>query len=59
MYNNIDINNYVILKLQPRYSDILKWFKSTSSKDKNIDDNTVAYKGNLNINFIEELDIVL
>lgn len=58
-YNNVNIEEYVILKLKPRYSNILLWYKSQSAKNSVIDNITIAYKGNLPITFIEEMKIKL
>lgn len=58
-YKNRNINDYVILKLKTRYSDSLKWFKSTSSNNSCIDDKTIAYKGNLPIKSMDEIEITI
>lgn len=56
-YSNKNINDYVILELKTRHSQPIKWYISESSATKEIDDITLAYKGNLPINFINELEI--
>ena len=58
-YGDGSIKDYVILKLETKYCEPLKWFSSDSSSDEGINKRTLAFKGNLSIRVLEELEIVI
>ena len=56
-YNPEDIKDFVIMKLETRFSKTMNWYKSQSAFNKMVDDYTVAYKGNLPIKVLEVQEI--
>lgn len=56
-YSTKNLNDYVIIELKTRYSNPVKWYRSKSAGGTEIDNITVAYKGNLPIAFVREIEI--